>query len=419
MMKSTSRRLSAGVALAVCIGVAACTGPQPAAPRASGEASSGTTTAEIKFWDPYPQRTDGSDWDKLVKACAPQGSSITRSSASQTDLFNQLTTAVKEGNAPDIVVLDNPMMPEAVSAGLLATAEQAGIDTAGVDANLIGPGVVDGTAYGVPFGSNALGLYYNADLLAKAGIDPASVTSWDALNAALDKAVAGGAKGITFSGVTGEEGVFQFEPWFWGAGANLNDIASPEAISAGQLLSDWIGKGYAPKSAVTDNQSAAWDLFLTGEYAFAENGSWFATAAAEAPFKVGVLPIPSKAGGVAPVPTGGEFAVAPVQAKDASNHYANASAVIKCLTDGDAAMQTNETLGYLSAKPEVRAAQVKANPVWEPWVESVEGAQGRTTELGARYVEVSGQLSQAIQGALNAAGNADAVKNAFTEAAGN
>lgn len=418
MMKSTSRRLSACVALAACMSFAACASSQTAAPSASGEASKGTTTAEIKFWDPYPQRTDGSDWDKLVKSCAPQGSTITRSSASQTDLFNQLTTAVKEGNAPDIVVLDNPMMPEAVSAQLLATAQQANIDTTGVDKNLLGPGVVDGTAYGVPFGSNALGLYYNVDLLTKAGVDPASITSWDALNAALEKISASGGKGITFSGITGEEGVFQFLPWFWGASANLNDIASDQAVSAGQLWSDWIGKGYAPKSAVTDNQSAAWDLFLTGKYAFAENGSWFASAAKDAKFKVGVIAIPSKAGGVAPVPTGGEFAVAPVQTKDASNHYANAAAVIKCLTDGDAALKTNETLGYLSAKPDVRAAQVKANPVWEPWVKSVEGAQGRTTELGAKYVEVSGQLSQAIQGALNAAGNPDAVKKAFTEAAG-
>lgn len=417
MMKSPSRRVSAGVAVLACLALVACSNQQPTAV-SSGDAAKGTTTAEIKFWDPYPQHTDGSDWDKLVKSCAPQGSTITRTSAPQTDLFNQLTTAVKEGTAPDVVVLDNPMMPEAVSSGLLATAKQANIDTTGVDPNLLGPGVVNGEAYGVPFGSNALGLYYNADILTKAGVDPASITSWDALNAALAKITAGGDKGITFSGVTGEEGVFQFLPWFWGAGANLNDISSVQAVSAGQLLSGWIGKGYAPKSALTDNQSAAWDLFLTGKYAFAENGSWFASAAAKSKFKVGVIAIPSKAGGVAPVPTGGEFAVAPLQNKDASNHYANAAAVIKCLTQGDAAIKTNETLGYLSARADVRAAQVKANTVWTPWVKPVEGAQGRTTDLGAKYVTVSSQLSQAIQGSLNAAGDANAVKTAFQSAAG-
>ena len=57
----------------------------------STSAPAGTTTPEIAFWDPYPQHEDGSEWDTLVKSCAPEGSTITRSSAPQTDLFNQLT----------------------------------------------------------------------------------------------------------------------------------------------------------------------------------------------------------------------------------------------------------------------------------------------------------------------------------------
>ncbi|GAB3168118.1 extracellular solute-binding protein [Myceligenerans halotolerans] len=410
--------MAVGTTFLVSAGLAACSGGTTPAPGSSGAAAEGTTTAEIAFWDPYPQHTDGSEWDEHVKACAPDGATIVRTSAPQTDLFNQLTTAVKGGTAPDVVLLDNPMVPAAVEAQLLATAEQSGIDTAGVDENLLGPGIVDDVAYGVPFGSNALGLYYNADILGEAGVDPDSITDWESLNAAIEKVTAAGSKGITFSGVPGEEGVFQFEPWFWGSGANLDDITSAEAVSAGQLVSDWIGSGAAPKSAATDNQSAAWDLFLTGEYGFAENGSWFAQAAADADFATGVIPIPAAGGGVAPVPTGGEFAVAPLQQEDASDHYANAAAVIACLTDGDNALVTNETLGYLSAKADIRAKQVEQNPVWEPWVASVEGAQGRTTELGAQYPDVSASLSEAIQGALNAAGDADGVTTAFENAGG-
>ncbi len=416
MTSKMRRGVAAAAVLMLGSGLTACSDGSSA--DAPGDAAEGTTTAEIAFWDPYPQHTEGSDWDKHVKSCAPAGATIVRTSAPQTDLFNQLTAAVKEGAAPDVVVLDNPMMPAAVEAQLLATADQAGIDTAGVDENLLGPGILDGTAYGVPFGSNALGLYYNAEVLEKAGVDPASIDSWDALNAALEKVVASGSKGITLSGVPGEEGVFQFLPWFWGSGADLSDLSSPEAVSAGQLISDWVAEGWAPKSTASDNQSAAWDLFLTGDYAFAENGSWFAQAAADADFETGVIPIPSAGGGVAPVPTGGEFAVAPRQQDDASDHYANASAVIGCLTSGEKAMVTAETLGYLSAKPEVRAEQVSENPVWEPWVASVEGAQGRTTELGGQYVDVSASLSEAIQGALNADGNADKVTSAFENAGG-
>ncbi len=234
--------------------------------------------------------------------------------------------------------------------------------------------------------------------------------------------MASGAKGITFSGIAGEEGVFQFEPWFWGAGADFSDLASPAAISAGQLLSDWIGKGWAPRSALTDNQSASWDLFLTGEYGFAENGSWFAAAAAATKGFTGGhgRRSPASDGGLAPVPTGGEFAVAPLQSTDASNHYANAAAVIDCLSAATTPPETSETLGYLSAKPDIRATQVASNAAVE--------AVGRRSSRAPRAARpssapttpaVSGEaLRRRCRRALNAAGDANGVATAFKDAAG-
>jgi len=55
--------------------------------------------------------------------------------------------------------------------------------------------------------------------------------------------------------------------------------------------------------------------------------------------------------------------------------------------------------------------------VWAPWASAIEAAQGRTSELGADYTAASAQLSTALQGALNAAGDSAKVKDAFTQAA--
>jgi multiple sugar transport system substrate-binding protein len=330
--------------------------------------------------------------------------------------LNNLTTAVKEDNAPDVIMLDNPAVPDAASSGLLAAATDVGMNTTGFDSNLAGPGTVGGVTYGVPIGANTLGLYYNKDILTKAGVDPASITSWDTLNAALAKVTAAGYKGITFAGISGEEGVFQFLPWFWGAGASLKAPGSDSAAAAGQLLSDWIGKGYAPKSALTDNQSASWDLFLTGNYAFAENGSWFAKAASTQSFSAVMMPIPGKTGGAAPVPTGGEFVLAPVHKANASAHYANATKVIDCLVGTQNQTKTADKLGYFAANKDQRAQQIAADPIWTPWAAAIESAQGRTTDLGADYTATSAKLSVALQAALNAAGNASQVKAAFAQA---
>ena len=111
-------------------------------------------------------------------------------------------------------------------------------------------------------------------------------------------------------------------------------------------------------------------------------------------------------------------AVAPLQSENASDHYANAAAVIACLTSGEKASATSEALGYLSAKADARAEQVANNDLWTPWVDIVEGAQGRTSVLGPDYVVVSAALSEAEQVALNAAGDAELVRQAFKDAAG-
>ena len=404
------RRSATAAAVLTVMSLSACGGH-------SEGASATEALGEVTFWDPYPQYDDSSDWARYVESCAPDGMTLKRTSIPNGDILNELTTAVKEDNAPSVVLLDNPAVPDAAVSGLLVPAEEAGIDTDGPDENLAGPGTIDGTAYGVPIGANTLGLYYNESILEDAGVDPASITSWDGLNAALEEVVAAGHKGITFAGVSGEEGTFQFLPWFWGAGADLSDPGSAEAKEAGQLLSDWIGEGYAPKSAISDNQSASWDLFLTGDYAFAENGSWFAKSAAELEFGAKMIPIPAKDGGPAPVPTGGEFAVAPVHKDNAQAHYDAANEVIDCLVGAGNQVKTDDMLGYFAANGEERQQQIDADEIWTPWAEAINSAEGRTTDLGADYTATSGALSQAEQAALNAAGDEAKVDAAFDEAA--
>jgi multiple sugar transport system substrate-binding protein len=416
---STQRVTGLAAAAALVTVLAACSSNGTSGSTTdTGTSGSGAKLSTVNVWDPYPQYDDSSDWAKYLQTCAPSGVTLKRTTAATADLLNNLTTAVKAGNAPDVIMLDNPAVPDAASSGLLAEASVVGIDTSGFDANLAGPGTVDGKTYGVPIGANTLGLYYNEAILKKDGVDPASITSWDGLNAALEKVTKAGDKGITFSGITGEEGVFQFLPWFWGAGANLKDIGSDQAVAAGQLVSDWIGKGYAPKSAITDNQSASWDLFLTGKYAFAENGSWFAQAAAKlTDFKAVAVALPGKDGGAAPVPTGGEFVLAPLQNKDSAAHYALAKQVITCLVGPANQVKTATQLGYFAANKDLRAQQIASDPVWQPWAAAIEAAQGRTTDLGADYTATSANLSTALQGALNAAGDASKVKDAFHQAA--
>src|SRR5665811_1443451 len=138
---------------------------------------------------------------------------------------------------------------------------------------------------------------YNPTILKAAGVDIASITDWTSLTAALQKVTASGHKGITFSAIGTEEGSFQFLPWFWGAGADLTALDSPEAVEAVQLWTDWLDKGYAQQSTLTNSQNTTWEEFLTGTFAFGENGTWQVNSAAEADFPTGIIQIPARDGG--------------------------------------------------------------------------------------------------------------------------
>ena len=238
MIGSNMKRVIALIAAsAAAVSLAAC------------GSNSSQDSKTIEFWDPYPQKNDSSTWAKYVTNCAPEGYNVKRIGYAQSDLLNNLTTAVKAGNAPQIALIDNPKMPTAVDAGLVTDIEAAGVDVSGFDKNIEGPGIIDGVQYGVSYGTNALGLYYNPDVLNKAGVDPESITDWDSLNSAIEKVVNAGYKGITFSGISGEEGTFQFLPWFWGAGGQLKDASGSSAEQdALDLVSGWVQKGWAPKS---------------------------------------------------------------------------------------------------------------------------------------------------------------------------
>jgi multiple sugar transport system substrate-binding protein len=410
-MQSTARqrRLTAAAltALAVTVGVTACS---------SGSGSTGAKDADsgtYTVWDPYPQFAKGSAWTKLLDKCGTDaGVKIKRTGFDTSDLANKTLLAAQQGNSPDVLIVDNPVVSTLAEAGVLTTTEDTELDTSKVDPNLLAAGQSGGKTYGTPIGANTLALYYNKDVLKKAGVDIASVKDWKSLTAALAKVKKAGKKGITFSAIGTEEGSFQFLPWFWGAGAQLTALDSPQSVSALSLWKGWLDKGYAPNSVLNNTQTTSWQEFATGDYAFSENGTWQLANAEKAGFDYGVIPVPAATGGNAAAPTGGEFVTVPVQ-KD-TGRFATSQKLVTCLTSTDNLYDTDTTLSYVAPTAEVQDKQVAADAELKPWVEAVKAAKGRTSDdLGTKYPKISEQLWKAVQSALS---GAESPKDALAKA---
>ncbi|MEE4598033.1 extracellular solute-binding protein [Streptomyces sp. DSM 41524] len=372
----------------------------------SGLGGTGTKTADsgtYTIWDPYPQFAKDSAWAKLLNGCGDKaGVKIKRTAFDTSDLSNKVLLAAQQDNSPDVLIVDNPVVPTLAEAGVLTTTDDNKLDTSKADPNLLGAGQSGGKTYGTPVGANTLALYYNKDVLKVAGVDITSVKDWTSLTAALEKVKKAGKKGITFSAIGTEEGSFQFLPWFWGSGAKLTRLDSPQGVSALSLWTDWLEKGHAPNSVINNTQTTSWQEFAGGDYAFAENGTWQLANAEKAGFDYGVLPVPGAEGGTAAAPTGGEFVTIPVQSD--TGRYTTTRKLASCLTGAENLYTTDTTLSYMAPTSEIQDKQVAADAKLNPWAEAVRAAKGRTSgDLGTKYPKISEQMWKAIQSALSGA----------------
>lgn len=401
--------------LALGIAAAAITGCSSSASSGSSGGSTAKAGGTYTFWDPYPQYSASSAWAQLVSKCGTEaGVTVKRTAYDTTALTTQALLAAQQGNSPDILLIDNPVVSTLASAGILTTTAQNGLSTGTIAQNILGAGVINGKTYGVPIGANTLALYYNPKILKAAGVSPGSITSWATLTAALAKVKAIGKKGITFSGINTEEGSFQFLPWFWGAGASLTSLDSPQAIAALTLWTTWIKDGYAPNSVIGDTQTTSWQEFQTGDFAFGENGTWQKAGAAQ--MGADVIGIPAENGGAAPVPTGGEFFTIPVQ-KDTAT-YATSAKIVSCLSSTSNIVTTDNTLNYIAPTQAGQQAQVSGDASLQSWVSAVGVARARTGDnLGTKYPIISQQLWIAVQKAESgAASPASALQSAQSAA---
>ncbi|MDQ0947041.1 multiple sugar transport system substrate-binding protein [Streptomyces phaeochromogenes] len=397
MNRSAGRRLTAAAltVVAVTAGATACSSGDGGG--SSKAADSGTYTV----WDPYPQFDKSSAWAKLLDDCGTKaGVKVKRTAFDTSDLTNKALLAAQQDNSADVLIVDNPVVSTLAEAGVLTTTDDNKLDTSAVDPNLLAAGQADGKTYGTPIGANTLALYYNKAVLKKAGVDIASVKDWTTLTAALEKVDKAGDKGITFSAIGTEEGSFQFLPWLWGSGAQLTELDSTEAVSALSLWNDWLKKGYAPNSVINNTQTTSWQEFASGDYAFAENGTWQLANAEKAGFDYGVIPVPGAKGGNAAAPTGGEFVTIPVQGE--TDRYTTSQKLVSCLTSGQNLLDTDTTLSYVAPTGEVQDKQVAADAKLKPWVDAVRAAKGRTSDdLGTKYPKISEQMWKAVQSALS------------------
>jgi multiple sugar transport system substrate-binding protein len=402
----TRRRfLGAAGAVAATVlapGLAACGGDDDS----GGSASSGGKKVTLTWWDYFNETNEQAVKDRIARyAKVDPNVTIKRTAVPFPQLKQKLLQGATAGELPDIVVIDNPDHSSFAALGVLADITDQVKEWGQSSQYFEGPmqsTIYEDRNYGLPDNSNCLTLWANTTMLKAAGVDMPG--DWDALRSAVAKLTSGRRKGLAVSAVKSEEGTFQWLPFLWAAGADLDSLDSDGGRAALELWVDFVNEGQMSKSIVNWDQAAVLQQFENERAALMVNGPWqIGPLQSDAPkLKWQVAPLP-KDQTSASVLGGENLAIT-----KASKNVDAAWKFLKWTQEPDNLRRYNVTAGKIPSRKDVaQDPHWTDDPALKAFVEQLEVAKPRA--YGPKYPEISAAVQDMLQSALTGAQPVDTV----------
>lgn len=221
-------------------------------------------------------------------------------------LLQKLTTDISAGSNADLSIIGTRWLLDFVSEGIAAPLDDKMNDEfrGRFFEAFLSPSVMDGKTYGLPIAASARAMYYNKDLLEKAGVGVPD--TWEDLKAAAMKVSALGddVSGFGMQGKEIETDVY-FYYAFWAMGGNMIDadgtsgLDSDAAYQAAALYKALIDAGATQPGVTSYNREDVQNLFKQGKVGMMMTAPFLsAQIAEEAPdLNYGVASIPAGPGG--------------------------------------------------------------------------------------------------------------------------
>lgn len=369
--RGTARLAFTGVAVTALLSLSACTG-------GGGGADGGGEDQTVTVWHYFSDDNQVELMEQYKETFeeANDGVTVENVFVPYDQLNSNLLSATGSGEGPDVVVFNGADASTLALGGALAPLDEYwdAFEDAGEFPDSV-LHVLDEEMYAAQGYVNLLGLWYNADILEEIGVEPP--TTMEELEDAMSQAVDADYGGITLSGLPNSQGEWQAYPILSEAGFNYESPDEAALTEGLERVRGWVDEGWLSQEAVNWDQTVPFQEFAAGNYAFALNGNWQqGTAAADADFEYGVVPLP--VGDQGRVYLGGEGQGIGVNSDnpDLAWEYLQAT-----YFDAEAQLLAPELVGSLPSRSD--AAQddiVTSNELLAPFSESIESN-------GARYPE--------------------------------
>jgi multiple sugar transport system substrate-binding protein len=391
--------LATATALVAAAALAACGG--------GGGSGSGGPVTSIRVLDYYNNEPDRTVYTEVLNACGQQaGVTIEREVVPGASLIAKVLQQASSRTLPDVLMIDNPDLQQIAATGALSPVTDFGLSADGYADGIVSASTYEGKVYGLQPVTNTIGLFYNEDMLAQAGVTPPK--TWDELKAAAAKLTSGNRYGLAFAAPANYEGTWQFLPFMWSNGGDETNIASPQVAQALQLWVDLVGSGSASRSVVNWTQADVAEQFGAGNAAMMINGPWqFPVLDEVAGLKYGVVPIPvPQADATEVAPLGGETWTLPRTGDDARQK--KAAEIVACLNSDANQMDLATKRSTVPTKTALLDSFVAQAPKMAAFTEQVKTARARTGKLGADWPAAATKIYTAVQSAITGGATPDA-----------
>jgi multiple sugar transport system substrate-binding protein len=361
----------------------------------TSKSSGPITLTAMDYFTSEPQH---SAVGNILSTCAAgAGVKITHESVANPQLMPKVLQQLSSHTLPDLLMLDNPNLQQIAQTGALTPLTTAGVDLSGYYPSILAAGTYQGKVYGLAPGVNSIALFYNKDMLSAAGLQPPA--TWADLTADATKLTTSKHYGFALSADNDGEGAWQFLPFFWSNGGDLEHLDATPSVQALQLLTGMVQNGSMSKSVVTWAQSDVNDQFIAGKVAMMINGPWqFPALDAAKGLNYGVASIPvPQAGDAVKVPLGGEVWTVPVTttAKEQA-----AAKVLACMNNSANQLSYAKVAGYVPSLQSAATQIAQSDPPLAPFVTEVATALSRTAEVGTKFPTIQTAIETAEQSAL-------------------
>ncbi|GAB1332152.1 sugar ABC transporter substrate-binding protein [Streptomyces sennicomposti] len=351
-------------------------------------------------------------WDAAtLERCSERlGVTVRQQSVPADQVMTKSLRMASSRSLPDIIQFDGSEMPAFAETGGLMDLRKLGVDTSDVPQGIVDYGSYKGAYYGAARTVNTLALFYNKDILAKAGLEVP--TTWGEMRETARRLTRGHQYGIALSAGGAEDGVYQFTPFMWSNGGDETDLDSPRVVQALDYWKSLLADGSLSKSTINWTQADVNDQFMAGNAAMMINGPWqVETLNTKKDLHWGIARIPVPRAGddsVGPL-GGGELTIPDID--DIAREKMSAR-IVNCMTSEQEEVTYALNSWMIPANHKAAATWRRKVPSLSSLADQVAVARSRTARVGSGWTSVSLALQSAFQSALTGQSSASALKHA-------